>query len=106
VKVASIHLSELAINDILEQANWYESRSDEKLAKRWERAVTSTLSRIDRTPNSGSPCRFRAAELLATRRVPVSGFSKHLVFYKVERREVFVLRVIHGALDLESLFAG
>ena len=28
MKAASIHLSELAINDILEQANWYESRSD------------------------------------------------------------------------------
>ena len=72
MKAASIHLSELAINDILEQANWYESRSDEKLAKRWERAVTSTLARIRRTPNAGSSCRFSAAELLGTRRVPVT----------------------------------
>ena len=29
-------------------------------------------------------------ELLGTRRVPVSGFPKHLIFYKVEGREVFV----------------
>jgi plasmid stabilization system protein ParE len=39
-------------------------------------------------------------------RVPVTGFPKHLIFYKVEGREVFVLRVIHGARDLENLFAG
>jgi len=69
------------------------------------RAVTSTLARR-RTPNAGSSCRFSAAELLGTRRVPVSGFPKHLIFYKVEGREVFVLRVIHGARDLENLFAG
>ena len=102
----SAHLSEPAINDILEQANWYESRSDEKLAKRWERAVTSTLAQIRRTPNDGSSCRFSAAELLGTRRVPVSGFPKHLIFYKVEGREVFVLCVIHSARDLENLFVG
>ena len=60
------------------------------------------------TPNTdaGSSCRFSAAELLGTRRVPVSGFPKHLIFYKVEGREVFVLRVIHGACDVENLFAG
>jgi plasmid stabilization system protein ParE len=29
-----------------------------------------------------------------------------LLVYNVEGREVFVLRVIHGARDLENLFAG
>jgi plasmid stabilization system protein ParE len=43
---------------------------------------------------------------LGTRRVPVSGIPKHLISYKVEGREVFLLRVIHGARDLENLFAG
>jgi len=47
------------------------------------------------------------AELPGTRRVPVSGFPQSIsFFYKVEGREVFVLRVIHGARDLENLFAG
>ena len=42
-----------------------------------------------------------------SRRVPVSGFPQSIsFFYKVEGREVFVLRVIHGARDLENLFAG
>ena len=106
MNAAKIQFSEFAISDILEQSNWYGARSDERLAKRWERAVTSTLSRISRVPNAGSPCRFHANELGGTRRVPIGGFPKHLIFYQYERGVVFVLRVIHGARDLESLFTG
>jgi toxin ParE1/3/4 len=55
-------------------------------------------------PLSGAPCRFNPAELHAIRRVPISGFPKHLVFYSVEDNDVLILRVLHGARDLESLF--
>jgi plasmid stabilization system protein ParE len=34
----------------------------------------------------------------------VSGFPKHLIFYRVEKDTLLILRVIHGARDLESLF--
>ncbi len=36
--------------------------------------------------------------------MPISRFPKHLVFYRVENREILILRVVHGARDLESLF--
>ncbi len=35
---------------ILEQADWYEAQAKQKLAKRGEKAVTSTLLRISRGP--------------------------------------------------------
>ena len=75
-------------------------------ARRFPATNRNQLGRIRRTPNAGSSCRFSAAELLGTRRVPVSGFPRNLIFYKVEDREVFVLGVIHGARDLENLFVG
>jgi toxin ParE1/3/4 len=106
VKRQAITISEVAAADILEQADWYESQADQKLAKRWERAVTSTLLRISRQPRSGARCNFKAAELWGARRVPVSGFPKHLVFYQTIEDEIVVLRVVHGARDLESLFSG
>jgi len=59
--------------------------------------------RILRNPHSGAPCRFALTELRGIRRVPVSGFPKHLIFYSVEDNEVLILRVLHGARDLESL---
>jgi toxin ParE1/3/4 len=96
----------MAVADILEQADWYEAQADSRLAERWEKAVTSVLLRISQRPAAGKLCRFPLSELAGTRRAPVSGFSKHLVFYQVQEHEIFVLRVVHGARDLESLFTG
>jgi plasmid stabilization system protein ParE len=101
VKKLRVALSDAAIADILEQSDWYETQASRNLAKRWEEAVTGTLMRIVRSPGAGAPCRFTAAELRGTRRMPVAGFAKH---YPGES-EILVLRVVHGARDLESLFS-
>ena len=105
MKRGLIRFSELAVSDILEQADWYELQSGPKLATRWDRAVTSTIVRISTAPKSGALCRFKAEQLQGTRRVPVGRFPKHLIFYQVEPRGIFVLRVVHGARDLESLLS-
>jgi toxin ParE1/3/4 len=104
VKPRKIVLTDAAINDILEQAAWYEEQSGLKLARRWEQAVTSVLFRISGTPAAGAPCNFKAPELIGVRRVPVPRFPKHLVFYRLQKQEMVVLRIVHGARDLESLF--
>jgi plasmid stabilization system protein ParE len=90
VKAPRITLTDLAVADILEQADWYEAQADRKLAKRWEQAVTSTLLRISQKPDAGSLCTFKADELHGTRRVPVARFSKHL------KRAVRGLMSAHG----------
>ena len=105
MKRASIRFSDLAVADILEQADWYELQSGAKLATRWDKAVTSTVTRIATAPRSGALCRFKAEALQGTRRVPIAGFPKHLIFYQVESNGILVLRVVHGARDLESLFS-
>ncbi len=97
-------LSEAALTDILEQAEWYEGRSDTYLGKRWERAVSSALRRLVQRPHVGALCRFRSSELRDVRRMPVAGFSRHLIFYRLYEEELLVLRIVHGARDLESLF--
>ena len=104
MRAAQARLSEAASVDIIEQADWYEEKSDWKLAERWSKAVTSAVLRILKNPRSGAPCQFSPTELHGIRRVPVSGFPKHLVFYSVADNDVLILRVLHGARDLESLF--
>jgi len=104
MSLAQVRLSEAASSDIVEQADWYEEKSDRKLAQRWSKAVTSAVLRILKSPRSGTPCRFGPTALLGIGRVPIPGFPKHLVFYSVESNDVLVLRVLHGARDLESLF--
>ena len=104
MSLAQTRLSEAAFADIVEQADWYEEKLDWKLAQRWSDAVTSAVVRIVRHPRSGTPCRFGPTELRNIRRMSISGFPKHLVFYRVWDSEVLILRVLHGARDLESLF--
>ena len=104
MKRQRITLSDAAVADILEQADWYQNQSDHKLAKRWENAVTSTLLRILRNPRSGMLCTFMSEDLRDLRRVSVAGFPKHLVFYQFHEEDLLILRVVHGARDLESLF--
>jgi len=105
VRRPGVTLSDYAGADVIEQAQWYELQAGPALATRWERAVTSTLSRIARYPEAGAPCRFQAEELRGTRRVLVAGFPKHLIFYRCFEEEILILRVVHGARDLESLFS-
>ena len=101
---ATLRLSDAAVGDILEQAEWYHQQSGHMLAKRWESAVTAALLRIVKNPLSGPPCIFTAADFQGIRRMRVARFPKHLIFYQSEGGEVLILRVIHGARDLESLF--
>jgi toxin ParE1/3/4 len=103
VKRRFIRVSDAALADILEQFDWYDQRSGQILARRWETAITSALIRIVKNPHSGAPCRFDAAELQGLRRMTITRFPKHLIFYRIEDNEIIILRVIHGARDLERL---
>ena len=104
MKGAWLVLSDAAVADILEQADWYESQSGVPLAERWEKAVTSAVLRIVKNPDSGKPCKFHSSELRNLRRTTIAGFPKHLIFYRFSAGDVFILRVVHGARDLERLF--
>lgn len=104
MKAIRLVVSDLAAADILEQADWYEAQSGRALARRWEKAVTAALLRILKNPNSGAVCAFNSPELCDIRRSTIAGFPKHLIFYRFIEGEVFVLRVVHGARDLEVLF--
>jgi len=103
VKKHRLALSDAAVADIVEQADWYAAQSGRTLAERWEDAVTAAITRVLSRPNAGTPCRFQAAELHGLRRTAIPGFPKHLLFYKFDCGEVLVVRVVHGARDLESL---
>jgi len=104
VKEPKVVFSDLAVADVLAQADWYELRSDYKLATRWERAVTTSLLRIVRMPRAGTPCSFKSEELREIRRLHVAGFP-HLIFYRFHDHEIQVLRVLHGVRDLDRLLS-
>lgn len=75
-------ISDIAATDILEQADWYGSQSGASLAARWEKAVTSAILKVVETPMSGTACTFASSELRDIRRTTITGFPKHLIFYR------------------------
>jgi toxin ParE1/3/4 len=96
-------LTDAAIADILDQADWYLRQSGRPLAQRWEKAVTSAISFVVRRPAAGALCTFLAPELRGIRRTAIPRFPKHLLFYRFDGEAVLVLRVVHGAPGLEHL---
>jgi plasmid stabilization system protein ParE len=58
-ETARLVLSDAAVADILEQADWYIAQSGQALAERWEKAITSAVLRVVKNPSAGAPCRFR-----------------------------------------------
>jgi plasmid stabilization system protein ParE len=87
VKRPRIVLSDAAVADILEQSDWYQEQSGDKLAKRWERAVTSAVLRVVETPGAGAFCNFKSTELHDVRRISLAGFTKHLLFYEFKENK-------------------
>ncbi len=80
MKRRNIVVTEAAAADILEQADWYQAQSGQRLAQRWQAAVTSTLLRIVENPLTGALCQFQSKELAGVRRKIIDGFRKHLIF--------------------------
>jgi toxin ParE1/3/4 len=104
VKRSRLRLTEVAVSDILEQADWYDQRPGQHLAKQWEEAVLAAIERLTENPHSGAPCHFSKDELHGIRRISIPRFPKHSIFYQAEKHDLMILRVAHGARDLETLF--
>jgi toxin ParE1/3/4 len=105
VRASRVVFSELAVADILAQAEWYELQAGQKLANRWEQAVSAGVLRLVRMPRAGALCEFKPEALRDIRRLPITGFPAHLIFYKLRNDQIHILRVVHGARDLERLLA-
>lgn len=103
MKKLPVVLSDAVVSDILEQADWYVAQSGRALAERWEEAVTTAILRVVDRPGAGALCAFESPELSSVRRTTVPRFPKHLMFYRFDEREILILRVVHGARDLERL---
>ena len=97
-------ISEAAAADIVDQAEWYQEQSGAGLARRWERRSPLRFCASWTILKRARSAVFKHSELSNVRRILISGFPKHLIFYQVRKSEIIILRIVHGARDLESLF--
>jgi toxin ParE1/3/4 len=71
---------------------------------RFEKAVQNLAHRLAGMPGIGVPRSFRNPELHDMRRLTVTGFESWLLFYRDTGDRIDVIRVLHGARDIEAIF--
>jgi toxin ParE1/3/4 len=92
----------LVIRDLIELATYIASdnmdASDLFLA-----AAEETFKQLANLPQMGKLAQFSHPLLADVRQQAIKGFRKYLVFYRPTEKGVEILRVIHGARDIEAL---
>ena len=92
-----------AERDIDEQAEYLAGQGDVEAALRFYRAAEETFELLANRPNIGKVNQFHSRSLGGVRTFLLKGFPKHLVFYLPVKHGIEIIRVLHGARDLESL---
>ena len=64
----------------------------------------SDLEKLAAMPGMGARREFRNPKAAGIRSWVLSGFPNHLVFYRPVDVGIEVLRILHGARDIQSLF--
>jgi toxin ParE1/3/4 len=88
--------------DILEQAR-YLGRQSPGAPTRFFKALDATFTRLARSPRVGARWDRPVAGAEELRVWPVSRFRTFLVFYRPTQDGIQIVRVLHGARDLDAI---
>jgi toxin ParE1/3/4 len=91
-----------ALDDLDLQAQYYEEQQ-EGLGERFLAAARQTIGQIGENPEGSALYGFDFEPLRFVRVRPIPSFRRILVFYHLESGEVQILRVLHGARDIDAL---
>lgn len=95
---------EAADQDLDAQATYISISQDEITGERFLRAVDETFEVLARHPRFGRVIRTSSRLLPELRILRIKGFPNFLVCYRLTKRGVEVLRVVHGARDYLQFF--
>lgn len=92
----------LVIRDLIELAT-YIAEDNLDASDRFLAAAEETFKQLAKMPGMGKLSQFSNLNLADVRQQAVKGFRNHLIFYRPTTSGVEILRVIHGARDLEAI---
>jgi toxin ParE1/3/4 len=93
-----------ARRDLTDHFVFFGENASVEVARRFLDSSNSTFQELAQMPEIGVSRTFRNPKYASVRMWPVKGFDKYLVFYRPLEDGIEVLRVIHGARDIEKLF--
>lgn len=100
--MARIKRTPKAKQDLLEHV-LYLAQDNPEVAERFIEATELAFEKLAQTPRMGAVQEFRSPKLNGIRRWAVPGFRNHLIFYRPTKTGVEIVRVIHGAQDVERV---
>lgn len=98
-----VRLRSAAEADVADCARFLQDKSLEA-AIHFLDAFDASLSLLERSPEIGGICRFKNRAFDGVRVWAITGFKNYLIFYRILSDELEVIRVLHGARDLKSVF--
>lgn len=99
-----IRMAEKAERDLF-LCSGYIARENQDAAIRFLEAFEETKEYLFRMPKIGREKNFGNAELTGLREFPIADFGKYLVFYHEDEDSITIIRVLHGARDLPTIFS-
>lgn len=100
--MVEINKRPIVIQDLIEQAT-YIAVDNLDTSERFLVAAEETFQLLGRIPEIGKLSGFSNPSLADVRQYPIKGFKRFLIFYRATSFSVEVLRVLHGARDLEAI---
>jgi toxin ParE1/3/4 len=91
-----------ATQDIRQQANYILVNGNRESGEKFLKFVEYAFTQLAITPNMGKVV-SSLSDMGTIRQWRIKNFKDYLIFYKVQEEQVEVLRVLHGARDLEDL---
>lgn len=98
-----VYLRPVARADLLEAAAWI-AQDRHSVSSRFLDAAEASFRQLARSPKIGALGEFASPHLAGIRRWRIKGFENYLVFYRPVEDGVEIIRVLHGACDIEALF--
>jgi toxin ParE1/3/4 len=92
-----------ALEDLVDQTAWYITHAGQAVADRFDEAVERALQALLATPGIGAPRPRANPALRGLRMHPVRGFESHLIFYRPITDGIELIRVLHGAREIEAI---
>ncbi|MBI4480458.1 MAG: type II toxin-antitoxin system RelE/ParE family toxin [Acidobacteria bacterium] len=89
--------------DLDREADYIAQHQDLDTALRFYQAAEETFRLIATQPQMGRRRDFGNPQLKGVRVCLMKEFDRHLVFYRPRKGGIEVLRIIHGARDIENL---
>lgn len=95
--------SPAADRDLDDQAAYLGQEAGLDLALRFLDAAAETFAFLARNPGNGAPRESKNPVFAGIRVRRVTGFEKHLVFYRLCEGGIEIVRVLHGHRDLDAI---